>query len=116
MNEIKNQLKKSLIEFCILAIIAKGEVYSTDILEELKESDLLVVEGTLYPLLSRLKREMYVSHKWVESESGPPRKYYSLTEEGLLRLQSYKDSWNQLSNSVNLLINQNGKTSRSNNS
>ncbi len=71
------QMRKGLLEFCILHIIARGEVYATDMIEELTEAKLIVVEGTLYPLLNRLKNASLVSYNWVESESGPPRKYYS---------------------------------------
>lgn len=109
MEQIKNQLKRSLIEFCILQTIAGNEVYASDILENLQAAQLLVVEGTLYPLLSRLTREGLVDYKWVESESGPPRKYYSLTTSGQERLASFTQAWQELTTSINLLITQNAK-------
>ena len=73
------QMKKGVLEFCILHIISRGEVYASDMLEELTKARLIVVEGTLYPLLSRLRAAGLVDYKWVESKSGPPRKYYTLT-------------------------------------
>lgn len=115
MDNIKNQLKKSLIEFCILIIISSGDVYASDILERLKKANLLVVEGTLYPLLSRLRRESLVSYEWVESESGPPRKYYNLTEKGEERLRAFNEAWDSLSNSINLLIKNHAKSNKSKN-
>lgn len=96
-------MRKGILEFCILHIIARGEVYATDMLEELKEAKLIVVEGTLYPLLNRLKNASLVSYKWVESESGPPRKYYSITQEGNSFLQELDSTWGCLQNSVNLI-------------
>lgn len=100
----KAQMKKGILEYCILAIIKRGEVYASDILEELKQSELIVVEGTLYPLLTRLKNEGLLSYQWVESKSGPPRKYFQLTEEGGLFLTELGQTWNELTNSVNQII------------
>ncbi len=79
---IQLQMRKGLLELCVLLIIAKGEIYALDILKQLKDANMIVVEGTLYPLLNRLKREGILQYSWQESESGPPRKYYRLTEEG----------------------------------
>jgi PadR family transcriptional regulator, regulatory protein PadR len=104
MPTIKSQLKKSLIEFCVLIIISGGDVYASDILEGLKNSNLLVVEGTLYPLLSRLRREELVAYRWEESASGPPRKYYNLTKSGEERLAIFQETWSELSDSINLLL------------
>src|SRR3712207_1019793 len=78
----KAQLRKGILEFSVLLSIAKSELYATDILNKLKGFDLLVVEGTLYPILSRLKEAGLVSYTWVESKEGPPRKYYRLTDKG----------------------------------
>jgi PadR family transcriptional regulator PadR len=97
------QMRKGILEFCILLIISRGEVYASDILQELKNADLLVVEGTLYPLLSRLKTSELLSYTWKESESGPPRKYYQLTEKGKETLSSQKVTWKKLSDSVKSL-------------
>src|SRR5690554_285893 len=97
------QMRKGILEFCILHIIARGEVYATDMIEELTDAKLVVVEGTLYPLLNRLRNASLVSYKWVESESGPPRKYYSLTETGALFLKELNDTWSCLQQSVNLV-------------
>ena len=97
------QMRKGLLEFCILHIIARGEVYATDMIEELTEAKLIVVEGTLYPLLNRLKNAALVSYKWVESESGPPRKYYSITSTGSQFLSELDAIWVGLQHSVNLI-------------
>jgi PadR family transcriptional regulator, regulatory protein PadR len=98
-----SQMRKGLLEFCTLLIISRGEVYASDILQELKQADLIVVEGTLYPLLSRLRSEGYLSYRWQESESGPPRKYYSLTDTGKPMLSHLKSTWKTLSSSINHL-------------
>jgi PadR family transcriptional regulator PadR len=107
----KAQMKKGILEYCILSIISRGEAYASDILEEMKASRLLVVEGTLYPLLSRLKNDGLLSYNWVESKSGPPRKYYQLTAQGTLFMNELSLTWNELVNAVNDLtqktINQN---------
>ena len=79
-NNFKTQIRKGLIEFCVLQIISRGEVYTTDIILELQKSEMIVVEGTLYPLLNRLKSSNYVNYSWKESKQGPPRKYYDLTK------------------------------------
>lgn len=96
-------MRKGILEFCILHIIARGEVYATDMLEELTEAKLIVVEGTLYPLLNRLKNASLVSYIWVESESGPPRKYYSITRAGSAFLGELGGTWSCLQQSVNLI-------------
>ena len=85
---------------CILSIISGKEVYASDILEELKTSELIVVEGTLYPLLTRLKNEGLLSYRWEESKSGPPRKYYEITEIGKSVLKELDSSWKELVNAV----------------
>jgi len=103
----KAQMKKGILEYCILAIIKRGEVYASDILEELKQAQLKVVEGTLYPLLTRLKNEGLLSYQWIESKSGPPRKYFQLTPEGNTFLNELELTWNELTNSVNQIIQKN---------
>ncbi len=99
------QMRKGVLELCILSVISNEEVYTSNIMDALKEARLLVVEGTIYPLLTRLKNDGLLSYRWEESTSGPPRKYYRLTETGIKVLESLKDNWKQLSDSVNSLIN-----------
>ena len=103
----KAQMKKGILEYCILAIIKRGEVYASDILEELKQAQLIVVEGTLYPLLTRLKNEGLLSYQWIESKSGPPRKYFQLTPEGNTFLNELELTWNELTGSVKQIIQKN---------
>lgn len=98
------QIRKGLLEFCMLLTVSGGPVYSSDILQRLKDSDLLVVEGTLYPLLSRLRSSGLLSYEWRESPSGPPRKYYALTAEGRLALDRMIATWNSLHASVTSLL------------
>lgn len=100
----KAQMRKGTLEFCILLLISKKALYASDILEKLKEADLLVVEGTLYPLLSRLKNAGLLSYEWRESKAGPPRKYYSLTKEGKEALKDLVKSWTSLSDSIHSLL------------
>ncbi|NJN24696.1 MAG: PadR family transcriptional regulator [Cyclobacteriaceae bacterium] len=106
------QMRKGILEFCILHIIARGEVYASDMLEELTSAKIIVVEGTLYPLLTRLRKAGLVEYKWVESTSGPPRKYFKLTEEGLAFLSQLDETWEVLIESTNKII----KTDSDNNS
>ncbi len=94
------QMRKGLLEFCVLHIISRGEVYTSDLIDELTQVQMIVVEGTLYPLLNRLKSASLVQYRWVESESGPPRKYYSITEEGKTFLGTLSETWNALVNST----------------
>lgn len=97
----KAQMKKGVLELCILSIISKGEVYASDIIEELKSSKMIVVEGTLYPLLTRLKNDELLSYRWEESTSGPPRKYFQLTTEGEKYINELKITWAELVAAVN---------------
>ncbi len=90
------QMRKGILEYCILHIISRGEVYASDMLEELTSAKIMVVEGTLYPLLTRLKNSGLVEYKWVESKSGPPRKYYTLTETGTNFLTNLSSTWEEL--------------------
>ncbi len=94
------QMRKGVLEYCILHIISRGEVYASDMLEELTQARLIVVEGTLYPLLTRLKNGGLVEYKWVESKSGPPRKYYTLTGLGKKFLQGLSNTWQDLLHST----------------
>ncbi len=100
----KAQMRKGILEFCVLLTIAQGEVYPSDILKELKEFNLIVVEGTLYPLLSRLKDGGLLEYRWEESKAGPPRKYYKLTEIGRNTLKQLEINWQELSKSIQSLI------------
>ena len=99
----KAQMRKGVLEYCILSVIAGNEVYASDIILQLKEAELIVVEGTLYPLLTRLKNDELLSYRWEESKSGPPRKYYSLTEQGKQFLGELDRDWSELVESVNRL-------------
>lgn len=100
----QTQMRKGILEFCVLHIIARGEVYTSDLIEELKSSQLIIVEGTLYPLLSRIKYFGLATYKWKESDAGPPRKYYSLTPEGSTFLTELQKTWQNLDTSVNQII------------
>lgn len=102
------QMRKGILEFCILNIISRGEVYASDMLEELTAAKIMVVEGTLYPLLTRLKNAGLVEYKWVESTSGPPRKYYTLTQTGREFLQSLQQTWNELVLSTGQIMHRHG--------
>ena len=104
LENAKVQMRKGILEFCILHIISRGEVYASDMLEELTSAKIMVVEGTLYPLLTRLKNSGLLDYKWIESASGPPRKYYVLTETGKAFLVQFEETWIELQGSVNQII------------
>ncbi|WP_234110900.1 MULTISPECIES: PadR family transcriptional regulator [Chryseobacterium] len=97
----KAQMRKGILEFCILSLIEKKEMYVSDLIDELKKGKLDVVEGTLYPLLTRLKNGEFLSYRWEESTGGPPRKYYQITDQGKLFLAELLNTWNELTDSVN---------------
>lgn len=103
----KAQMRKGVLEFCILSVLKEKDAYTSEILETLKEAKLLVVEGTVYPLLTRLKNDGLLSYRWEESTSGPPRKYYGLTEEGKEFLLELNTTWTELSDAVNIITSQN---------
>ncbi|MCE2847063.1 MAG: PadR family transcriptional regulator [Sphingobacteriales bacterium] len=114
MNPLENtqaQMRKGVLEFCILSIIRQGEVYPSDILHHLKAAKLVVVEGTLYPLLTRLKNQGLLAYTWKESSSGPPRKYYSLTPEGIQFTQSLESTWKELVDAVTVTTQSSSKKS-----
>lgn len=104
IEKTKAQMRKGVLELCTLAIIAENDAYASDIIDKLKSSDLIVVEGTLYPLLTRLKNEGLLQYRWEESTSGPPRKYYQLTEMGESSLMMLKSSWDELTTAVEKII------------
>ena len=97
-------MRKGILEYLILSIISQGEAYSSDILETLKKNKILVVEGTLYPLLSRLKKEGLISYYWIESKSGPPRKYYKLTTHGQELLTIMSSVWGDIESAVKNIV------------
>jgi len=96
----QTQMRKGILEYCVLLVISRGEIYASDIISELKSARLLVVEGTLYPLLTRLKNNGLLAYNWVESTSGPPRKYYVLTAEGTAILGQLDNTWNELAYAI----------------
>jgi PadR family transcriptional regulator, regulatory protein PadR len=99
------QMRKGILEYCILLIISRGEIYASEILDELLNAKMMVVEGTLYPLLTRLKNAELLDYHWKESLSGPPRKYYVLTEMGSQFIEGLNGTWIELSESVTTIIN-----------
>lgn len=102
LENTKAQMRKGILEYCILSILKNGEAYPSDIIEQLKKAKMIVVEGTLYPLLTRLKNAEFLQYRWEESPSGPPRKYYSLTEKGLEFLSELDSTWKELAKAVRL--------------
>ena len=99
----KSQMRKGMLEYCVLLLLRQRPSYASDIILQLKEARLLVVEGTLYPLLTRLKNDGLLSYVWQESTQGPPRKYYALTEMGEQFLSGLDAAWNEISLTVNHL-------------
>ena len=99
----KAQMRKGILEYCILSVLSRNSCYASDIIKELKEARVIVVEGTLYPLLTRQKNAGLLSYRWEESQQGPPRKYYELTDEGRTYLADLDNSWNELVESVSLI-------------
>lgn len=93
IDNIKAQMRKGILEYCILSILSKGDAYASDIIKQLKDSEIIVVEGTLYPLLTRQKNQGLLSYRWEESTQGPPRKYYMLTDKGSLVLSELDRVW-----------------------
>ncbi len=102
----KAQMRKGVLEFCILSVLKEKDAYTSEILDTLKNAKLLVVEGTVYPLLTRLKNDGLLSYRWEESTSGPPRKYYGLTDEGKEFLKELSITWTELSDAVNIITSQ----------
>ncbi|MFI2742558.1 PadR family transcriptional regulator [Zhouia sp. PK063] len=102
----KAQMRKGVLEYCILSILQNNDKYASEILDTLKDAKMLVVEGTIYPLLTRLKNAGLLNYRWEESTSGPPRKYYTLTNTGKLFLEELNVTWNELRSAVNLVTSQ----------
>ncbi len=100
LDNTKAQMRKGVLEYCILSILANNDAYASDIINQLKEVRMIVVEGTLYPLLTRQKNAGLLSYRWEESQQGPPRKYYTLTEEGRSFLNELDRSWKDLITAV----------------
>jgi len=101
----KAQMRKGVLEYCILSILSNNDAYASDIIKKLKEAKMIVVEGTLYPLLTRLKNAGLLSYRWEESTQGPPRKYYGITDEGRAFLGELDNSWQELVDAVNTIKN-----------
>ncbi len=100
----QSQMRKGVLEFCILSIIKRGEAYPSDIIEEMKKANLNILEGTLYPLLTRLKNADLLTYRWEESKTGPPRKYFTMTEKGLAMYKELENTWIEMSSAVHQII------------
>jgi PadR family transcriptional regulator PadR len=100
----QSQMRKGVLEFCILSIIQRGEAYPSDIIDEMRKANLNLLEGTLYPLLTRLKNADLLSYRWVESSGGPPRKYFSLTEKGAAFYKDLENTWREMADGVERVI------------
>ena len=105
IDNIKSQMRKGILEYCILLSLEGKEAYTSEIIEHLKQADLLVVEGTLYPLLSRMRGNGLLGYRWQESSEGPPRKYYYITAEGKQMLTELDKEWQAISKSVETMRN-----------
>ena len=102
-DNVKVQMRKGILDYCILAILASGDEYAPAIIAELKRAEMIVVEGTLYPILTRMKNAGYLTYRWEESPQGPPRKYYTLTAEGKEYLRSLDEAWDKLVEQINAI-------------
>jgi len=103
LENAKAQMRKGVLEYCILTILSNGDAYASDIINEMKKVEMIVVEGTLYPLLTRLKNAGLLSYRWEESTQGPPRKYYEITDTGGDFLLELDQSWSNLVEAVQLI-------------
>lgn len=103
VDNAKSQMRKGMLEYCIMLLLKDKPCYSSDIIKKLQDADLLVVEGTLYPLLSRLKKDGILTYEWKESTQGPPRKYYVLSDDGKQMLKALDAAWSELENTVQQL-------------
>lgn len=102
-DNIKSQMRKGILEYCVLSIISRKDAYASEIISELKESEMIVVEGTLYPILTRQKNQGLLSYRWEESPQGPPRKYYTITESGRQTLANLDAAWDELVEQISLI-------------
>lgn len=107
IDNLKSQMRKGMLEFCVLLLLSRSDAYVSEIIARMKEAHLIVVEGTLYPLLTRLKNDELLGYRWEESPSGPPRKYYSITPRGRQFLDELHNSWNEINQTVNHIISEN---------
>ena len=105
----QSQMRKGILEFCILSIIRRGEAYPSDIVDEMRGANLQILEGTLYPLLTRLKNAEMLTYRWVESNSGPPRKYFLMTDQGQRFYEELERTWKELADAVQKLTSSEGK-------
>ena len=103
INNAKSQMRKGMLEYCILLLLKQQSAYANDIIQRLRDAEMIVMEGTLYPLLTRLKNDGLLAYEWQESTQGPPRKYYKLTTEGHESLAQLDASWEEISRTVNFL-------------
>lgn len=109
LENIKTQMRKGILEYCILNILAQDEAYVGELLDKLKKAELIVVEGTIYPLMTRLKNAGLLAYRWQESTGGPPRKYYQLTDKGEEFLDELSSTWDGLKNSIDFITTQNSQ-------
>ncbi len=118
MNEdnVKVQMRKGILEYCILAILSRGDSYAPKIIAELKQAEMIVVEGTLYPILTRQKNAGLLTYRWEESPQGPPRKYYMLTEAGRQQLALLDEAWDEMVEQIKAIRHGNGEEQISDNS
>ena len=103
VNNVKSQMRKGMLEYCIMLLLHKEPAYASDIIQKLKEARLIVVEGTLYPLLTRQKNQGLLSYRWEESPQGPPRKYYSITQKGRECLEQLDIAWSELISQIRII-------------
>ncbi len=109
-DNVKAQMRKGILEYCILAILSREDSYAAKIIAELKEAEMIVVEGTLYPILTRQKNAGLLAYRWEESPQGPPRKYYMLTEKGREYLRSLDEAWDELVGQIRIIRHGNDQT------
>ncbi len=100
IDNVKSQMRKGILEYCVLLILSKGDSYAPKIIQELKEVEMNVVEGTLYPILTRQKNQGLLDYRWEESPQGPPRKYYSITDRGRMALEELNDVWRETNDQI----------------
>ena len=100
---VRAQMRKGVLEYCILSILAHKEAYASTIIEDLKAANMIVVEGTLYPLLIREKNQGLLSYRWEESPQGPPRKYYMITDKGRSQLEEMDAAWSEIIETIKML-------------